>query len=167
MLWALFLFFLGVSLVVLEFILPGAICGIIGVGCLVVSAGIGINAYPEYTVFIIIGELLGAAGGCALGLLLLAKTRVGRSLFLDTVQSDQDGYSNMASDLSLVGATGLVLTALRPSGTIEANGQRLDAVSDGNFIQEGTLVRVLEVHGNRVVVEAAPESEGVDATADA
>lgn len=161
MLWALLLFLLGVFLVILEFILPGAVCGIIGVGCLVASSWIGISAYPEYTVFIIIGELVGAAAGCGLGLLLLAKTSVGRSLFLDTTQSDQEGYSNMASDLSLVGATGLVLTALRPSGTIEANGQRIDAVSDGDFIEEGTLVRVLEVHGNRVVVEAAPEGGGV------
>jgi len=165
--WTLFLFAIGVALIVLEFILPGLVCGIAGFVCLVVSAAIGINAYPQYTVFIIIGEVIGAVGGVIGGLLVLAKTSLGRGLFLDTAQNNAAGFTNQASDLSLLGASGLVLTALRPSGTIEVNGKRIDAVSDGSFIDEGSLVQVTEVHGNRVVVEAAPESSeaGSGATA--
>lgn len=163
--WALFLFAIGVSLIVLEFILPGLVCGIAGVACLLVSAGIGISAYPQYTVFIIIGEVVGGAGGVAGGLLVLAKTSLGRGLFLDTTQRDEDGFTNQASDLSLIGASGVVLTALRPSGTIEVNGRRIDAVSDGSFVDQGALVQVLEVHGNRVVVERVPESQQAGADA--
>lgn len=165
--WAFFLFAIGVTLIVLEFILPGAICGIAGVISLVVSAGIGINAYPQYAVFIMIGETLGAVAGVAIGLLVLAKTSLGRGMFLDTAQSDAAGFTNLPSDLSLVGATGVVLTALRPSGTIEVDGKRIDAVSDGSFVQEGALVQVTEVHGNRVVVETAPESGGAGTEASA
>jgi len=165
--WALFLFVVGVSLIVVEFILPGAVCGIVGVVCLIASAVIGIKAYPGAAVFIIIGEVVGGAGGVAGGLLLLAKTGLGRGLFLETTQPDDEGYSNQSSDLSLVGAVGVVLTALRPAGTIEINGRRIDAVSDGNFVQEGAKVQILEVHGNRVVVELAPESDEAESSASA
>jgi membrane-bound serine protease (ClpP class) len=157
--WAVFLFIIGVVLIVAEFVLPGLICGITAVACLIASTVIGIKAYPEYTVFIIVGESIGAFAGVVAGLFVLAKTPVGRSLFLDTVQTDEAGYTNMKSDTSLIGTTGVVLTALRPSGTIEVNGKRIDAVSDGSFIGEGSLVQVAEVHGNRVVVEAADAAE--------
>ncbi|MCC6486790.1 MAG: NfeD family protein, partial [Candidatus Hydrogenedentes bacterium] len=49
-------------------------------------------------------------------------------------------------------------TALRPAGTIVVNGKRVSAVSTGDFISEGTAVRVVEAHGNRVVVESARKS---------
>jgi len=163
--WAFFLFAIGITLIVLEFILPGLVCGIVGVVCLVGSAAIGISAYPQYAVFILIGEGLGAVAGIGCGLLVLAKTGVGRGLFLEATQSDEAGYTNQASDLSLIGEIGVVLTALRPSGTIEVEGKRIDAVSDGNFIDEGALVQITEVHGNRVVVEAAPETDGTESEA--
>lgn len=163
--WALFLFFVGIALIVLEFILPGAICGIGGVACFVVSTAIAIKAYPDYALFIVIGEFLGAITGVILGLLALAKSPVGRRLFLDTAQNET--YTNQASDLSLIGAAGVVLTALRPAGTIEVDGRRVDAVSDGAFIQEGALVQVTEVHGNRVVVELAPDASGAESGASA
>jgi membrane-bound serine protease (ClpP class) len=35
------------------------------------------------------------------------------------------------------------------------NGKRVDAVSDGSFIDKGARVRVIEVQGARVVVELA------------
>ncbi len=53
-----------------------------------------------------------------------------------------------------VGVTGLVTeSGLRPSGRVEINGQLVDAVSTGDFLDPGTAVRVTEVSGNRVVVD--------------
>lgn len=158
MLWCLLLFVLGIVLIVVEFFLPGMVCGILGITFLVVSTGIGINLYPEYTIFIVIGELLGACAGIGIGLYGLAKTSLGRSLFLDTTQELDQGYSNVAHAAVAVGATGHVLTPLRPSGTIEVNGERYDAVSDGDLIDTGRAIQVIEVHGNRVVVEAVSDT---------
>ena len=154
MLWCLVLFILGVSLIVAEFFLPGAVCGIIGVILLVVSAGFGIGAYPEYTLFIIIGELAGAFGAIVLGLYLLSNTNLGRGLFLNKTLSAENAFGDNPSAKIPLGANGVALTALRPSGTIDVEGVRIDAVSDGDFLAEGSLVRVIEVNGNRVVVEA-------------
>ncbi|MCF6286587.1 MAG: hypothetical protein L3K26_15535 [Candidatus Hydrogenedentes bacterium] len=155
MIWCLLLFVLGVSLIVIEFFLPGGICAVLGIVLLVVSTGLGIAAYPEHTFFIIMGEILGAFAGIVLGLYLLANTKVGQGLFLNTTLAPADKNSGQAA--IAVGATGVVLTDLRPAGSIEVDGKRFDAVSDGDLIEEGGRIHVLEVHGNRIVVEATPD----------
>ena len=58
-----------------------------------------------------------------------------------------------------VGATGVALTTLRPAGSASINGEKVDVVTNGDFIPAGTPVRVSLVEGARVVVEAAPEHE--------
>jgi membrane-bound serine protease (ClpP class) len=153
MFWPLFLFFLGISLIVLEFVLPGVVCGIGGAVLLCISAVMGIAAYPDYTFMIIMGEFMGLALGVGLGLIILSKTSSATGLALGTSLTEESGYVNLPTNSALVGRPGLVMTALRPSGTIIVDGERHDAVSDGDFILEGEAVRVLEVHGNRVVVE--------------
>tara|TARA_R110001592_G_scaffold49313_1_gene153959 strand:+ start:917 stop:1390 length:474 start_codon:yes stop_codon:yes gene_type:complete len=153
MFWPLFLFVLGISLIILEFVLPGAIAGLAGATLLFISAGMGIAAYPDYAFSIVLGEFFGAAVGIGMGIVLLSRTSSLTGLSLDTNLTAEGGYTNMASNEALVGLQGTVLTALRPSGTIMVGEERLDAVSDGDFINEGEGVTVLEVHGNRVVVE--------------
>ena len=53
-----------------------------------------------------------------------------------------------------VGDTGETLTDLRPTGQANIDGGTVDVVSPGDWIGRGTTVRVTEVHGNRIVVEA-------------
>ncbi len=57
--------------------------------------------------------------------------------------------------LALVGRTGTAATILRPAGAMELEGQRIDVVTEGEFVEAGTPVRVLYVEGVRVVVAAA------------
>lgn len=52
-----------------------------------------------------------------------------------------------------VGVTGRVVAGLRPSGRAEIDGHVVDVVSQGSWIDSGQPVRVVEVHGNRIVVE--------------
>ncbi|MCE9592393.1 MAG: hypothetical protein K8S99_17955 [Planctomycetes bacterium] len=53
-----------------------------------------------------------------------------------------------------VGSTGRAVSNLRPSGRAEIDGQTIDVVTPGAWIEPGTPVRVVEVQGNRIVVEA-------------
>ncbi len=48
---------------------------------------------------------------------------------------------------------GKSVTDLRPAGTAEINAQRLDVVTDGEYIEAGTSIVVVSVTGNRIVVE--------------
>jgi membrane-bound serine protease (ClpP class) len=54
-----------------------------------------------------------------------------------------------------VGQSGIVLTPLRPAGTIELEGRRLDVTANGAFIEAGKEVRVLAVNGSFITVERA------------
>ncbi|HEB53029.1 MAG TPA: hypothetical protein ENI87_07240, partial [bacterium] len=58
-------------------------------------------------------------------------------------------YDNL---VALVGRTGRAVTVLRPTGTMEVDNQRIDVVTEGEFLEQGARVRVLYVQGNRVVV---------------
>ena len=53
---------------------------------------------------------------------------------------------------SLIGEVGRTVTPLLPSGIIEVEGRRIDTIAEGMGIEPGTLVRVVDVRGNRVIV---------------
>jgi membrane-bound serine protease (ClpP class) len=88
------------------------------------------------------------SGAAAYGVLRLApRTRAGRALVLSEV------VQTRAERAPQVGAEGVAVTALRPSGAAEILGQRWDVVTDGLFVEPGRAVRVARVEGSRVVVE--------------
>jgi membrane-bound serine protease (ClpP class) len=45
---------------------------------------------------------------------------------------------------------------LRPAGIAQFDDARVDVVSDGGFIEAGTLIDVIRVDGNRIVVRRSP-----------
>ena len=67
----------------------------------------------------------------------------------------KDAEAQEPDRTALAGKTGRTLTELRPSGIAEFEGERVDVVTEGEFIQEGVSVNVTETEGNRVVVKAA------------
>jgi len=52
----------------------------------------------------------------------------------------------------LVGASGKTITDLRPAGKATINNERLEVISEGDFISSGTEVKVLRIQGNYLVV---------------
>ena len=64
----------------------------------------------------------------------------------------------------LVGQSGVCVTPLRPAGTIEiADGERLDVVAVGEFIEKGEEITIDECSSTRIVVsrtEPTEEREG-------
>jgi membrane-bound serine protease (ClpP class) len=154
MVWVILFFMAGMVLVLVEFLLPGMVLGTIGVGLLILSGVLGVRAYPDYALHIIAGELIGAGLSAILGLVVLTRTRALRGTLTQSMsQQTSDGYVSVKSDLSLIGREAEVITALRPAGTIRVDDRRVDAVSDGVFIEEHRMVRIREVCGSRVVVD--------------
>lgn len=54
--------------------------------------------------------------------------------------------------MELIGKEGTALTYLRPSGTAIFDEERLDVVSEGSFIAQGSTIKVVKVEGSRLVV---------------
>lgn len=151
--WAIIFFVAGMALILAEFIVPGMICGVLGSLLVIASGAIACYAYPDYALFIVLGELLGVCFCIGLGMYMLARTRTAKHLILADNQDPSAGWVAADSDLALVGAEGKAFTKLRPAGTILIAGKRIDAVANGGYIEKDKPIRVIEVHGSRVVVE--------------
>lgn len=101
------------------------------------------------------GSFLAASLVLAAFARFLPRSRLGRALILETAVGGP-----AVGPVSLVGRTGVADTALRPTGKATVDGRRLDVVSDGDFIEQGAPVQVVEVAGARIVVKRQGEPKG-------
>ena len=53
----------------------------------------------------------------------------------------------------LAGEVGKTLTPLRPAGAAMIDGMKIDVMTEGKFVEAGTVVRVIRVSGSSVFVE--------------
>ncbi|MEH7414084.1 NfeD family protein [Neobacillus drentensis] len=148
----LLLFVSGILLIFLEFFLPGAIAGTLGVAALILSlflAGqnalqMGVSILIAIAVSIFIFFLMIKTFGKKLVLF--------NKMILTETARKEDGYVSNINRTDLLGLEGHALTILRPAGTIVINNERVDAVSEGDFIEKNTKVKVIKVEGARIVV---------------
>ncbi len=65
-------------------------------------------------------------------------------------------YVASADRTHLRGRAGTAASFLRPAGIATIDGQRVDVLTEGEFIAAGTSIRVVRVEGARVFVEPVP-----------
>jgi membrane-bound serine protease (ClpP class) len=53
-----------------------------------------------------------------------------------------------------LGDTGEVVSTLRPTGKAKFDDRIVDVVAEAEFLDKGTKVEIIGIHGNRVVVRA-------------
>jgi membrane-bound serine protease (ClpP class) len=155
---------LGIVLLALEiFVIPGfGIAGTVGIASLLGGLALSLVGAGATAALV-----LWAVGRVALSLLiaiavslvflrLLPRLPYGRSLVLETGLDARAGYASAPeSDLKWVGKRGTSATPLRPAGIADFEGQRVDVVSQGEYIEADTPLEVLRVDGNRIVVRRA------------
>jgi membrane-bound serine protease (ClpP class) len=157
----LLLFVSGLVLLVLEiFVIPGfGIAGVLGIAALLAGLSLSLVGGGASWEFIltavsrVVFSLLFAAVASLLLLRYLPRLPFGRRLILDTGLVAGAGYASAPEeDQSWLGKSGTTLTPLRPAGIADIDGQRVDVVSDGEFIDSGMPITVNRVDGNRIVV---------------
>lgn len=153
--WVLILYFSGVALIFFEVFMPGGVLGGLGALLMVASMVVGVWSYPDLWYAVLGAQVTGALLFGGFMVWWFPSSPLARGLILSTNLEKDTGYISDPTNTDLVGKKAEVVTALRPVGTIEYKEKRISAVADGEFIDAGTLVKVLEVHGNRVVVERA------------
>jgi len=162
-LFDLVLVIVGLILIVVELLLlPGfGIAGILGLGALLFAL---FRIFQEGTVYmlgytVVFGGLL-----LALAFWFLPNFRLGRALMLSTRL--KNGLSSVPAGSGakptigfdhLLGQQGIATSDLRPAGVARFGHQRVDVVTEGDFIISGTVIEVLSVEGNRVTVRAVEE----------
>jgi len=91
----------------------------------------------------------------ALGIVLakaLPRSSVFNRIMLYTEMKSSAGYQSAQNTDDIVGASGVAVTPLRPSGIAQINGKRYSVVAHGSFIEKDMAVTVKDQHGNRIVV---------------
>lgn len=149
------LFILGLILLVVEMFIPGfGIAG--GSGLVMLIVGIILTARTPFEAMVMVVILLLLV---ALVLTILLRSvkrgKLSKKLVLWSAARHENGFSTSADTTALVGKAGVALTILRPAGAGEFDGQRLDVVSEGAFIDRGTKIRIVRTEGRRIVVEPA------------
>ena len=157
-------FIIGVALLLVElFVIPGfGIAGIAGIGLMLGSVFFVFrSAYKFETAIFTLSSSVILAFAFAIALsYLLPKTRAWNHLVLSAaMDSDAGFHSAPREDFQMyVGKTGVALTPLRPAGTVRVDDARLDVVTAGDFIVRDTPVKIINVEGSKIFVEAIDET---------
>ncbi len=162
--WEIALFVVGIALLLIEvFVTPGF--GVFGIGGLVLTFGsllialvpnVGFH-FPtdgqiaQATTTLAAALVLVVLLAFSLGRYLPRSARFNRLVLVPDLAAAA-GYTSAETAEDLVGQAGRALTTLRPSGTAEIDGRRIDVVSEGGFIASGASVEVVRARGAVVVV---------------
>ena len=151
--FVLLLFIGGLALIGLEMFVPGGIVGTVGI-ITVVYAIIYVNKSTYYIAFILVVSLILAV------ILYYVNRNVfhKKLMFLDRLVlndsiSTENGYVASESRVELVGKKLKAYTDLRPAGVAILDNEKLDVVTDGDFIEKGNEVEIVRVEGMRIVVK--------------
>ena len=161
------LFVVGVILLGVELLFPGhLLSGVAGV-CLILIAlmlamiekypgGPMLPAWSQWEIPLV--KVLGAFVGSVVVMMIaghfLPRTSLFHRMELTAATSAADGYTTASNEAkSLLGATGVADTNLRPSGKGRFGDQLVDVVTEGDLIERGTPIKIMQVHGARIVVK--------------
>ncbi|MEI7026687.1 NfeD family protein [Paenibacillus sp. y28] len=151
------LFIAGIVLLIAEIFVPSfGILGLLGGAALV--SGIVLAAYDTSDAMLNLGiAALFAIIIVGVCLKVFKRRGIWNKLVLKEKLTSEEGFVSQSSRDHLFGQHGLTITPLRPSGTAVIGRERVDVVTDGEFIPAGTRVGVVRLEGIRVVVRSAEQ----------
>ena len=180
------LFVVGVLLLMIEiFVLPGfGIAGALGIIFILAGLfGMLIRNPPDklpwpqtqldWQLFTngVLGLLFGSVGFAVLAWLLtkyLPRLQFLSGLILTPAAAKQGGEIEVSmtapperETISVnVGDLGEVVSTLRPAGKAKFGDAIIDCVAEAEFLDKGTKVEIIEIHGNRAVVRRRTTEDG-------
>lgn len=158
---------IGLSLLAVEvFLTPGfgiaGLLGIVAIGAAIVMALLGrvpTGADFSRALAVLATTLVFFMGFAYMLVRHLPGSRRLGAIFLRETEAAALGYVSSAARHDLAGRVGTAVTDLRPAGIGLFNGERLDVVSEGGFIQAGSKIRVLRSEGYRHIVRVVEGGE--------
>ncbi|MGE4284938.1 MAG: nodulation protein NfeD [Clostridia bacterium] len=149
----LILFVAGIILLLIEMVIPGfGLPGLAGIACIILSILLSssspLQAAGSFSTAMILSIIV-----LAIMLKFLPRNKFFDQIVLknESVNTIDDRQATN-SKTSLVGMEGIALTFLRPSGSVLVGENRIDVVSEGDYIEKGSQVKVISVQGHRVIV---------------
>jgi membrane-bound serine protease (ClpP class) len=156
--WSILLMLTGCALVVLEVFIPsGGIIGTASAVCFIASILIAFQQSAVTGFAFTAATVVAVPTLLALAFKYWPKTPMGKA-FLGELPTDDDVLPQDPRR-ALLGRVGVARSKMLPSGTVEIDGQMVDAVTQGQAIEPGAYVTVVEVRANRVVVRPAGKDQ--------
>ncbi|SRR6056297_276978 len=148
MLYIILLLTLFVILFALEFFIPsGGVIGIIAVAVLIAAVVIAFMDSVQMGLGVLIFAMLLVPTAFGVMIRVWPKTPMGKTMLgPPMVEQKRAIYAEYLNQV------GVAKSNLLPSGQIEVDGRRLDAVSTGVPIDRGTVVEIVSIDGNRIHV---------------
>jgi membrane-bound ClpP family serine protease len=157
-----FLFAAGVLMLISELFLPaGGLLGVAGVGVLVYGLVIlfGISETAGLIGIVVLAVALPA--GFIVAIRNWHRTPIGKRMSPDNPKiTDQDRLPIERLE-SLVGKVGEALTTLRPVGTCEFDGERIECKAEYGMIERGSKVEALRRIDRTISVRMIEDSEEI------
>lgn len=152
------LLILGLILVIVEMCIPGF--GVPGIsGAILLIIGIILTAESAAQA-LILGTIILVILSVVLGVViyLVSKGKL-KGIILKDKLDKVSGYSSTENLDYFLGKEGITLTVLRPSGTADFDGEKLDVVSECEYLEKGTSIKVIKIDGRKVLVRSTQNIE--------
>ena len=140
----------AILLFAVESFIPGGILGAFGIIALIAATIIGYQAFEPYGTVVAIAIAVTAIVMFILWLRILPRTWIAKKLTINKDLSDSHATDDRLNNL--IGLTGPALCKLHPGGFAKIDGRKIDVITQGEMVEQGTTVKVIEIEGNRVVV---------------
>lgn len=150
MILAIFIGLVGLVCLYGEFFLPG---GILAFFAVIIMAGSSVLFFMQsssvlpgviYTAVLILSGVFTC---------LFALKMIRRSNNSFCLQKDQEGFVSASLEENLLAKEGVVSTELKPAGHVRIEGKIYQAVSQGDFIEKGSVIEVISMRGSHLIVK--------------
>ena len=168
--WAILLLVVGLAVALLEVFIPsGGILSVLSGASIVAAIVVGFGDPRPWVGFAILATAaVGLPTVVVLALRWWPSTPFGRRVLLRVPRGEDvlPDSPRQRSLKELIDRVGYAKSRMLPSGAVTVDGRTIDAVSEGMPIEPGQRVRVIEVHGNRVVVRPVDDEPPSEADPD-
>ena len=154
----------------LELFVPsGGIFALICGACTIASVVTMFLYTPLLGLVLLIGYVVVGPFAIYWGLHVWEHSGVGRRLILDAeldssaeeefvIEAGSQQSVGIQQTSTLIGETGMTDSSLRPVGFVKINGRRVDAIAEGDLIEAGRTVVVVDAYDNQIKVREIEDS---------
>ncbi|MFA5238784.1 MAG: NfeD family protein [Phycisphaerae bacterium] len=157
--FAVFLYFACAALIIAEVFVPsGGLISVCALACLIGGAAIFFRHSTAVGWVGVIIAVVMIPAVLIFAYKIFPHTKFGKSVILTPSERQKgDAIADTPRLKELLGAVGVVITPLRPVGTCNFSGQRVECVAEGGYVDRNKKVKVIHVEGTQLTVRVIEE----------
>lgn len=155
----LIIYFAGLLLMIIDGkLINDGTLALIGVVFMLVAVAFGTpNIYAG--LYAVIGVLSGGAASF-LFLRVFEQRNMWHKITLKDRLTKSKGYTSVNKEYeALIGENGVTRSVLRPVGTVTIHGKNYSAITNGEWLEKDTEIKVVSVDGTRILVKKIEKEE--------